>query len=76
MIGLNGRTKNDTKPSFFVTTKDRVHNGSVYTWRSVRKILKKTMEFFLLRHCQKPFEHQIIMADNVYVSEFKNNRNR
>lgn len=76
MIGLNGRTKNNTKPSFLVTTKDRVHNDSVYTWRSVRKILKKTMEFLLSTHCQKPFEHQIIMADNLYVSEFRNNRNR
>lgn len=76
MIGLNIRTKNNTKPSFLVTIKDRVHNGRVHTWRPMRKILKKTMSFLLLRHCQKLFEHQIIMTDNLYVSEFKNNRNQ
>lgn len=51
MIGLNGRIKNNIKFSFLVIIKDRVYNDSVYIWCFVRKILKKIMEFFLLRYC-------------------------
>lgn len=75
MIGLNGRIKNNIKFSFLVIIKDRVYNDSVYIWCFVRKILKKIMEFFLLRYCEKFFEYQIIMVDNLYVLEFRNNRN-